>query len=560
MAGTAGRQDAVEQPGTRSLALVLVVVLLAQAIWIAATLGRPLQLADEPREAAIALEMARSGDWLVPRLNGEPFVEKPPLMYILAALVVRATESTSPAWLRLPNVLAAVATLALVFLIARRLGAPAAAAGAALLATTNLFLSDALLLRVDPCLMAFVAAAAFATLEWWLAEGALSRAVWALLSALGLSLAVLTKGPVAILFHVSVVALLPLLDPRRSLWRLVGIGFLWLTALIPLGLWALALRKAGGDELLREAFLRNSWGRFSRADLGHDNPPWYYLVSLPRELAPWILFTLAGCVAAWKLVRRSVTGDRATVLRMAWSWALVSLVLLSLSAAKRALYLLPAVAAWSVLGGWWLAGLMRREPLARWSRWLVGLTTWGIGLGCVGFGASMVIAPHRVGPGMSAWALALVVPAGLCAWLLWRHRILDQPGRHLLGLLVAAQLALAAVAVPMASADRPEDSIEEARSLLQREAATAGRVMTFQLGERGRSVVSLAFAKVVDPLDDPKHLSFDDATSSLLLIADNQTSGAALDRLADHARVADVQRAPMGRQSLVVYRLAPKSE
>ena len=34
---------------------------------------------DEPRYAQVAREMARSGDYITPRLTGQPWLEKPPL-------------------------------------------------------------------------------------------------------------------------------------------------------------------------------------------------------------------------------------------------------------------------------------------------------------------------------------------------------------------------------------------------------------------------------------------------------------------------------------------------
>jgi 4-amino-4-deoxy-L-arabinose transferase-like glycosyltransferase len=45
---------------------------------------------DEPRYAAIGREMARSGDWVTPRLWGEPWFEKPALLYWMDALGYRA--------------------------------------------------------------------------------------------------------------------------------------------------------------------------------------------------------------------------------------------------------------------------------------------------------------------------------------------------------------------------------------------------------------------------------------------------------------------------------------
>src|SRR6266567_3403042 len=44
---------------------------------------------DEPRYASIAREMARSGDWITPRLWGSPWFEKPPLLYWMSGTAFR---------------------------------------------------------------------------------------------------------------------------------------------------------------------------------------------------------------------------------------------------------------------------------------------------------------------------------------------------------------------------------------------------------------------------------------------------------------------------------------
>src|SRR5436189_2137603 len=59
-------------------------VLLA-VLWFG-TLGiRPLYKADESRYGEISREMAASGDWITPRLNGFKYFEKPPLQYWASA-------------------------------------------------------------------------------------------------------------------------------------------------------------------------------------------------------------------------------------------------------------------------------------------------------------------------------------------------------------------------------------------------------------------------------------------------------------------------------------------
>ena len=44
---------------------------------------------DEPRYASVGREMARSGDWVTPRLWGEPWFEKPALLYWMEGAAFR---------------------------------------------------------------------------------------------------------------------------------------------------------------------------------------------------------------------------------------------------------------------------------------------------------------------------------------------------------------------------------------------------------------------------------------------------------------------------------------
>jgi len=65
---------------------------------------------DEPRYAAVAREMAESGDWVTPRLHGKPWFEKPVLYYWAAAAAFRLF-GTGEFAARLPSALAALANL-----------------------------------------------------------------------------------------------------------------------------------------------------------------------------------------------------------------------------------------------------------------------------------------------------------------------------------------------------------------------------------------------------------------------------------------------------------------
>jgi 4-amino-4-deoxy-L-arabinose transferase-like glycosyltransferase len=74
---------------------------------------------DEPRYAAIARTMASSGDWITPRLLGQPWFEKPALLYWMEAVFFRAGFGAEIAP-RLPIALLAVAFLAFYWWILRR--------------------------------------------------------------------------------------------------------------------------------------------------------------------------------------------------------------------------------------------------------------------------------------------------------------------------------------------------------------------------------------------------------------------------------------------------------
>ena len=73
----------------RILKAALVAVLLYFLLFFALT-GSGLLGPDEPRYASIGREMARSGDWITPRLWGEPWFEKPVLLYWMTGAAFKA--------------------------------------------------------------------------------------------------------------------------------------------------------------------------------------------------------------------------------------------------------------------------------------------------------------------------------------------------------------------------------------------------------------------------------------------------------------------------------------
>lgn len=69
---------------------------------------------EEPRRAGVAKEMLATGEWFVPRLQGQPFLTRPPLQNWSIALCTKLTSDDRLA-MRLPSALAIMLTTLLVF-------------------------------------------------------------------------------------------------------------------------------------------------------------------------------------------------------------------------------------------------------------------------------------------------------------------------------------------------------------------------------------------------------------------------------------------------------------
>src|SRR5437016_5641988 len=133
---------------------------------LAVRLDVPAFFDNEARYAEAAREMALGGDWLSPHLDFTLFLNKPPLVFWLAALVFRIAGPTE--WARLVSVGAAVvALLATCRLGALLYGGPAGLVAGLALATSLGFVLEARTLRPDMILTATVGVA---LLCWQTAE------------------------------------------------------------------------------------------------------------------------------------------------------------------------------------------------------------------------------------------------------------------------------------------------------------------------------------------------------------------------------------------------------
>src|SRR5438552_3211934 len=143
-----------------------VAVALGAGALLAVRLDVPAFFDNEARYAEVAREMVLSGDWISPHLDFTLFLNKPPLVFWLAALVFRLAGPTE--WARLLSVAAAmVALLATCRLGGLLYGGTTGLVAGLALATSLGFVLEARTLRPD---MILTAAVAVALLCWQTAE------------------------------------------------------------------------------------------------------------------------------------------------------------------------------------------------------------------------------------------------------------------------------------------------------------------------------------------------------------------------------------------------------
>src|SRR5262245_34023894 len=190
---------------TRVTTVGLLLVLVLPALLLYPRLDFHLLEPDEGRYAEIPRELLARGDWVVPHLQGEPYLDKPPLLYWLVALSY-TVFGVSPAAARLVPALAVHATVLAVYLIGRRsVGERAARLGALALALAPGFVGVGRLLVLDGLLALWVTLAILAAFE--ALRGGRTRPGWWLLASAALGLGVLTKGPVILILVAAPLAL-----------------------------------------------------------------------------------------------------------------------------------------------------------------------------------------------------------------------------------------------------------------------------------------------------------------------------------------------------------------
>lgn len=324
---------------TRIYVLVVVLYLFTYL----APLGmRPLIIPDESRYAETPREMVASGDWIVPRLNGVRYFEKPVLGYWLNALSIRLLGENRFA-VRLPAALAAGLTALLVFMLVRRYGNDewGAVFSSGMFLTTLFVYAVGTFAVLDMPLTLFLTGANICFYFAYREQGGRRRLLEACFGGF-CGLAFLTKGFLA--FAVPVVTIVPFMfwEKRwRELFTMVWIPLL--TAVFVALPWGIAIHLREPD-FWRFFFWHEHVQRFFSDHAQHPEAFWFFVPVLIACLLPWT-FVLPAAIAG--LRKREFLGD--SFLRYCLCWFIFPFLFFSASRGKLATYILPCFPPLAVL-------------------------------------------------------------------------------------------------------------------------------------------------------------------------------------------------------------------
>lgn len=393
------------------------------ATWFASLGTRSLVNPDEGRYAALALEVARSGDWVTPRLNGLLYFEKPALQHWLGALSFRwfgVTEFSARLW---PGLSGFLTVLAIGFTAWRLWGREAGVRALAIAASTTWIVGNSHFLALDAGLTLFLTLALCAVL---LAErdgsNHAARRGWIWAAWAAMAGAALSKGLVGVVIPGCTLLLTSLWLRDFGLWRRMH----WVSGLaIFLALTApwfvmVSLRNPGFAEFF---FIHEHFARYLTNVHRREGAWWYYLPILLAGLLPW------SSGLPWLLRRAGSSLAPATehaMRSLLIAWCVFVFLFFSVSGSKLPSYILPMFPALALL-----LVLQLRDAKANVLRWhlLAPSLAWVAVL----FASTQI---HRfarpttpldaltdLGAALRVGALLFLAGAAVAWWSLGRRRI-----------------------------------------------------------------------------------------------------------------------------------------
>jgi 4-amino-4-deoxy-L-arabinose transferase len=296
---------------------------------------RPMIVPDETRYAEMGREMVETGNWIVPRIDGLRYFEKPILGYWLHALSIKLLGTNAYA-VRLPSALAVGLSALILFFFVRRFTSDAVTA----IAATVVFLTCLEVYGVgtfcvlDSIFSMFVTATMVLFFFAFTETHSSKKRIFLLSAGIACGLAFLTKGFLA--FVIPAVAIIPFAIWQR---RFKESSFMFLsiaaTAVITALPWSIMIHLKEPD-FWHYFFWTENIGRFVSPVAGeHPHPFWFYIPFILGGTLPWTVQIAASIYKHRKMPSKD------PLYCFALCWFLFPFLFFSISKGKLGTYILP---------------------------------------------------------------------------------------------------------------------------------------------------------------------------------------------------------------------------
>ena len=353
----------------------------------------------EPLFIEASRQMLLTGDWITPSFNGVPRFDKPPLIYWLMVLCFKLFGVSEWA-ARLPSALSAVGIALITFYTVKR-HSPALGPSASLdpnrpwlaawISVTMLLLNLNTYFwgrtgYADMLLTACLGGALLAFFLGYAQPEPKLKDRWYLAFYGLIALAVLTKGPIAILLPAAILGSFTIyLGNFRAIVRELRLGR---GALIVLAIalpWYILVTLADGEAFIDSFFGYHNLTRFTSVVHQHSGPWYFHILVILAGFFPWSAY-LPVALYRVKPWRRELWRSKSRSEQLglyALIWFAVILGFFTVSVTKYFSYTLPLMPAAAILVGlFWASEISSPNLPRRWSvsRWfnvgLLGLVAW----------------------------------------------------------------------------------------------------------------------------------------------------------------------------------------
>lgn len=298
---------------------------------------------DEPKYGEAAWEMLETGNWLVPHFNKTERFDKPPFFYWCIAtsyMVFGFNEFAT----RFPAAIFGIGCVILTYFLGRLLFSPQIGLlGGIILATSFQFFAQSRLAVVDTTLTFFLTCTIYGLSGIMLFP---EKARYYFYAALGMAMAVITKGPIGILLPALIgTSGFLIFKPWNKIkirW-VVWSSLLFITIALP---WYSAILGQYGKSYSESFFLFHNIIRFIKP-VDNQSGPWYfYFMTFPLGFFPWIGFIMP---AVAQFLTPTVTLNIRKELKFLGLWFITIFLFFSLAATKLPNYILPLFPAVALL-------------------------------------------------------------------------------------------------------------------------------------------------------------------------------------------------------------------